>query len=53
MILAEPPRPGHDARMKGDLFSSQHVVQPAIAPGMSVENAKCVKYTVNGEMLAR
>ncbi|WOP39296.1 AIM24 family protein [Streptomyces sp. Li-HN-5-13] len=39
--------------MKGDLFSSQHVVQPAIAPGMSVENAKCLKYTVNGEMLAR
>jgi uncharacterized protein (AIM24 family) len=39
--------------MKGDLFSSQHVVQPAIAPGLSVENAKCLKYTVNGEMLAR
>jgi uncharacterized protein (AIM24 family) len=38
---------------KGDLFSSQHVVQPAIAPGLSVENAKCLKYTVNGEMLAR
>ncbi|MEU7560523.1 AIM24 family protein [Streptomyces eurythermus] len=39
--------------MKGDLFSSQHVVQPAVAPGMSVENAKCVKYAVNGEMYAR
>ncbi|MEU7059514.1 AIM24 family protein [Streptomyces sp. NPDC046197] len=39
--------------MKGDLFSSQHVVQPATAPGMSVENAKCLKYTVNGEMFAR
>ncbi|MGW8701370.1 AIM24 family protein [Streptomyces eurythermus] len=39
--------------MKGDLFSSQHVVQPAVTPGMSVENAKCVKYAVNGEMYAR
>ncbi|MFF5438938.1 AIM24 family protein [Streptomyces achromogenes] len=39
--------------MKGDLFSNQHVVQPAVAPGMSVENAKCLKYAVNGEMYAR
>lgn len=39
--------------MKGDLFSSEHVVGPATAPGMSVENAKCLKYTVNGEMFAR
>ncbi|MFB7597757.1 AIM24 family protein [Streptomyces sp. NPDC056160] len=39
--------------MKGDLFSSEHVVRPATAPGMYVENAKCVRYVVNGEMLAR
>ncbi|MGW5128618.1 AIM24 family protein [Streptomyces sp. NPDC004069] len=39
--------------MKGDLFSSQYVVGPASAPGMSVENAKCVRYTVDGEMFAR
>ncbi|GGJ29751.1 hypothetical protein GCM10010121_046360 [Streptomyces brasiliensis] len=39
--------------MKGDLFSSEHVVQPSVEAGMSVENAKCVKYAVNGEMLAR
>ncbi|MFF8594069.1 AIM24 family protein [Streptomyces sp. NPDC015220] len=39
--------------MKGDLFSSEHVVRPATAPGMYVENAKCVKYAVDGEMLAR
>ncbi|MDQ0785448.1 uncharacterized protein (AIM24 family) [Streptomyces sp. B3I7] len=39
--------------MKGDLFSSDHVVQPAVAPGMSVENAKCLRYVVNGDMLAR
>lgn len=29
------------------------MVGPATAPGMSVENAKCIRYTVNGEMLAR
>ncbi|MFB7112572.1 AIM24 family protein [Streptomyces sp. NPDC056190] len=39
--------------MKGDLFSSEYVVGPATAPGMSVENPKCVKYTVDGEMFAR
>ncbi|MFD6905688.1 AIM24 family protein [Streptomyces sp. NPDC060077] len=39
--------------MKGDLFSSRHMVQPATAPGMTVENAKCLRYTVDGEMLAR
>jgi uncharacterized protein (AIM24 family) len=39
--------------MKGDLFSSTHMVQPAVEPGMTVENAKCLKYAVNGEMLAR
>ncbi|MET7288887.1 AIM24 family protein [Streptomyces sp. NPDC005573] len=39
--------------MKGDLFSSEHVVRPAVEPGMSIENAKCVKYAVSGEMFAR
>ncbi|PWI07752.1 hypothetical protein DIZ27_26390 [Streptomyces sp. NWU339] len=39
--------------MKGDLFSSRHMVQPASAPGMTVENAKCIRYVVNGEMHAR
>ncbi|MBQ1093870.1 MULTISPECIES: AIM24 family protein [Streptomyces] len=39
--------------MKGDLFSSEHMAQFATAPGMTVENSKCVKYAVNGEMLAR
>ncbi|MDO0929165.1 AIM24 family protein [Streptomyces sp. TG1A-8] len=39
--------------MKGDLFSSEHVVRPAAAPGMSVENARCVRYAVDGEMYAR
>ncbi|MET8633556.1 AIM24 family protein [Streptomyces sp. NPDC004096] len=39
--------------MKGDLFSSDHMVQPASAPGMSVQNAKSIRYVVNGEMMAR
>ncbi|MEU6095228.1 AIM24 family protein [Streptomyces sp. NPDC047079] len=39
--------------MKGDLFSSDHMVQPAAGPGMSVQNAKSIRYVVNGEMLAR
>ncbi|MFK0286004.1 AIM24 family protein [Streptomyces sp. NPDC090499] len=39
--------------MKGDLFSSQHMVAPATEPGMTVENAKCLRYAVNGEMYAR
>lgn len=29
------------------------MVQPATAPGMTVENSKCIRYAVNGEMLAR
>lgn len=40
-------------RMKGDLFSDEHMVAPAVEAGMSIENAKCVKYAVNGEMYAR
>ncbi|QKW06704.1 AIM24 family protein [Streptomyces sp. NA04227] len=39
--------------MKGDLFSAEHLVQPATAPGMSVQNSKSIRYTVNGEMYAR
>ncbi|MCZ9338406.1 AIM24 family protein, partial [Streptomyces sp. TRM76130] len=29
--------------MKGDLFTSEHMVQPAQAPGMTVENSKCIR----------
>ncbi|MFC9533374.1 AIM24 family protein [Streptomyces sp. NPDC056975] len=39
--------------MKGDLFSSEHVVQPASAPGMTAQNAKSICYAVNGDMMAR
>ncbi|WP_406101652.1 AIM24 family protein [Streptomyces sp. NBC_01003] len=39
--------------MKGDLFSSEHVVQPASAPGMTAQNAKSIRYVVDGDMTAR
>ncbi|MER5275806.1 AIM24 family protein [Streptomyces sp. NPDC002809] len=39
--------------MKSDLFSSEHMAQQATAPGMSLQNAKSIKYAVNGEMHAR
>ncbi|MFF5704074.1 AIM24 family protein [Streptomyces sp. NPDC012794] len=39
--------------MKSDLFASENLAQPATAPGMTLQNAKSVKYAVNGEMLAR
>lgn len=39
--------------MKSELFASQNMAQPATAPGMSLQNAKSVKYVVNGEMHAR
>lgn len=40
-------------RMKSDLFSSDHMAQQATAPGMTLQNAKSIKYAVNGEMHAR
>ncbi|WP_329566118.1 AIM24 family protein [Streptomyces sp. NBC_01361] len=39
--------------MKGDLFSSEHVIQPASAPGMTAQNAKSIRYAVDGDMMAR
>lgn len=39
--------------MKSDLFSSENLAQPSAVPGMTLQNAKSVKYTVDGEMLAR
>ncbi|MFD9903998.1 AIM24 family protein [Streptomyces sp. NPDC059063] len=39
--------------MKSDLFSKQHLAEPATAPGMTVQNSKSLRYVVNGEMLAR
>ncbi|GAA3486190.1 AIM24 family protein [Streptomyces cremeus] len=39
--------------MKSEIFASENMVQPATAPGMTLQNAKSVKYVVNGEMHAR
>jgi uncharacterized protein (AIM24 family) len=39
--------------MKSDLFSGEHLAEAAAYPGMTLQNAKAVKYTVNGEMHAR
>ncbi|MEV0114552.1 AIM24 family protein [Streptomyces sp. NPDC050844] len=39
--------------MKSDLFSTEHMVQPSPVPGMTLQNAKSIKYAVNGEMHAR
>ncbi|MCX5203500.1 AIM24 family protein [Streptomyces sp. NBC_00237] len=39
--------------MKSDIFASENMAQPATAPGMTLQNAKSVKYVVNGEMHAR
>ncbi|TQK51236.1 uncharacterized protein (AIM24 family) [Streptomyces sp. SLBN-118] len=39
--------------MKSDLFASENMAQQATVPGMSLQNAKSIKYAVNGEMHAR
>ncbi|MEU9003470.1 AIM24 family protein [Streptomyces sp. NPDC059982] len=39
--------------MQSELFASENLAKPSSAAGMTLQNAKSVKYTVNGEMLAR
>jgi uncharacterized protein (AIM24 family) len=39
--------------MRSDLFKADNMAQPATQVGMSLQHSKCVKYAVNGEMLAR
>ncbi|MET9534810.1 AIM24 family protein [Streptomyces sp. NPDC006649] len=39
--------------MKSDLFQTEHMAQQATVPGMTLQNAKSIKYAVNGDMLAR
>ncbi|WP_406863703.1 AIM24 family protein [Streptomyces sp. HUAS MG47] len=39
--------------MKSDLFAADNLATQATAPGMTLQNAKSVKYAVNGEMHAR
>jgi uncharacterized protein (AIM24 family) len=39
--------------MRTDTFIAEHTVQPSAGAGMSVENPYCVRYAVDGQMLAR
>ncbi|MFJ9419093.1 AIM24 family protein [Streptomyces sp. NPDC101227] len=39
--------------MNSDLFASENMAKPATAPGMTQQNAKSIKYAVNGECYAR
>jgi uncharacterized protein (AIM24 family) len=39
--------------MRSDLFAKEYLAEPATAPGMTLQNAKSIKYAVNGECLAR
>ncbi|WP_310723087.1 AIM24 family protein [Streptomyces sp. N2A] len=39
--------------MNSDLFGAEYMAQPATAPGMTQQNAKSIKYAVNGECYAR
>ncbi|MYW63229.1 AIM24 family protein [Streptomyces sp. SID8379] len=39
--------------MKGDLFASEFMVRAAAGPGMSAQNAKSIRYVIDGEMMAR
>jgi uncharacterized protein (AIM24 family) len=39
--------------VRSELFKQESMAQPAAAPGMSLQHGKCVKYVVNGEVLAR
>lgn len=34
-------------------FIAEHTVQPSAGPGMSMQNPFCLRYTVDGQMLAR
>lgn len=39
--------------MQSEIFASENMAQPASAPGMTQQNSKSIKYTVNGECYAR
>jgi uncharacterized protein (AIM24 family) len=39
--------------MRSDVFKADNMAQAPTAPGMSLQHSKCVKYVLNGEMLAR
>jgi uncharacterized protein (AIM24 family) len=42
-----------DAPVHSDLFASENTAQPAERPGMTLQNAKSIKYAVSGECYAR
>lgn len=39
--------------MRSDIFKPENMAQPPTQAGMSLQHAKCVKYAVNGEVVAR
>ncbi len=39
--------------MRSDLFKSENTAQPPTEAGMTMQHKKCLKYAVNGEMMAR
>jgi len=39
--------------VRGEVFKPENMAQPPTQAGMSVQNSYCVKYAVNGEVLAR
>src|SRR5436190_13043193 len=39
--------------MHSDLFAAKNTVQPADAPGMTLQNDKSIRYAVDGECYAR
>jgi uncharacterized protein (AIM24 family) len=39
--------------VRSELFKAESMAQPPTAAGMSLQHSKCVKYVVNGEVLAR
>ena len=39
--------------MRSDAFIAEHIVQPSAQAGMSVQNPYCIRYAVDGRMMAR
>ncbi|MGH3736441.1 MAG: AIM24 family protein [Micromonosporaceae bacterium] len=39
--------------MRGDVFNSENTAQPPTQAGMTLQNSYCIKYAVNGEVLAK
>lgn len=39
--------------MRSDIFNKDNMVQPPAGTGMALQHSKCVRYALNGEVLAR